>query len=209
VIYTTGRLAMEAGACRKSYERLAAHLGPDYGLDTPIGLDVVPDVLGLDDCLWALHCVRPEDEAERDRLAWAFACDCAERVLSSFERERPDDLRPRAAIAVARRFAAGAATRQELDAAGDAAGDAAREVWAAAKETATAGAAAWAAKGAADRAATWAAEEASAGAAWASKEASAGAAWTAEGVAARAAERAWQAKRLRELLCSVPVTVST
>jgi hypothetical protein len=209
VIYTTGRLARWAGACHESYDRLAAHLGPDYGLDTPIGLDVVLDVLGLDDCLWALHCVRPEDEAERDRLARAFACDCAERVLSTFERERPDDMRPRAAIAVARRFAAGEATPRELDAAGDAAGDAARDVWAAAKETTTAGAAAWAAQGATDWAAIWAAEAAAARAAWAAKEAPAGAAWTAEGVAARAAERAWQANRLRELLCSVPVTVPT
>jgi hypothetical protein len=209
VICITGRLAMEAGACRESYDRLTAHLGPDYGLDTPIGLDVVLDVLGLDDCLLALHCVRPEDEAERDRLARAFACDCAERVLSTFERERPDDMRPRAAIAVARRFAAGEATHLDLDVARDAAGDAARDVWAASKETATAGAAAWAAKGAADRAATWAAEEAAARAAWAAKEAPADAAWTAEGVAARAAERAWQANRLRELFCSMPVTVPT
>jgi hypothetical protein len=205
VIYTTGRLARWAGACHESYDRLAAHLGPDYGLDTPIGLDVVLDVLGLDDCLWALHCVRPEDEAERDRLARAFACDCAERVLSTFERERPDDMRPRAAIAVARRFAAGETTRGELAAARAAA----RAAWAAAKETTTAGAAAWAAEGAAKEAAKEAAVEAAARAAWAAKEAPAGSAWTAEGEATRAAEKAWQANRLRELLCSVPVTVPT
>jgi hypothetical protein len=209
VICTTGRLARWAGACHESYDQLAAHLGPDYGLDTPIGLDVVLDVLGLDDCLWCLHCVRPEDEAERDRLARLFACNCAERALPAFERERPNDRRPRAALAVARRFAAGEATRLELAAAQDAARDAARDVWAAAKETTTAGAAAWAAVGAAREAAREAAEDAAARAAWAAREAPAGAAWTAEGVAARAAERTWQAKRLRELLAAMPVTVPT
>ena len=77
-------------------------------------------------------------ETWNDRTARLFACDCAERVLPIFERERPDDERPREAIAVARRFANGEATHEELaaawaparaaawDAARDAAFDAAR-----------------------------------------------------------------------------------
>ncbi len=72
-----------------------------------------------------------------ERAARLFAADCAEHVLPIFEREHPDDERPRIAIAVARRFAVGDATQDELaaawaaaraaawDAAWDAAGDAA------------------------------------------------------------------------------------
>ena len=46
-----------------------------------------------------------------------FACDCAEDVLHVFEEKYPDDNRPRQAIEVARRFANGEATREELNAA--------------------------------------------------------------------------------------------
>ena len=56
-------------------------------------------------------------EAWNERTARRFACDCAERVLPIFERARPGDNRPRAAIETARRFANGAAAREELSAA--------------------------------------------------------------------------------------------
>ncbi len=82
-------------------------------------------------------------EAYNDRTLRLFAADCAERVLPLFERQQPNDDRPRRAIETARRFANGEATRDELAAAwaaawaaaraaaGDAAGDAA---WAAERE---------------------------------------------------------------------------
>jgi hypothetical protein len=128
-----------------------------------------------------------------DRTARLFACDCAERVLPLYERDYPGDQRPRQAIAVARCYANGQATDNELaaawdaawDAAGAAAGDAA---WDAARAAAraAAGAAAWDAARAAARAAAGAA-------AWDAARAAAGAAaWA----AARAAERAWQTARL-------------
>lgn len=69
-----------------------------------------------------------------------FACDCAERVLYLFERERPADSRPRDAINIARAFANGSATHAELDAAWAAAGDAA---WAAAWDAARAAETKW------------------------------------------------------------------
>ena len=81
------------------------------------------------------------------RIARLFACDCAERVLGIFERNHPEDMRPRQAIDVARRYANEEATGKELQAAWDAAWDAA---WAAARAAArdaagaAAGAAAWA-----------------------------------------------------------------
>lgn len=45
-----------------------------------------------------------------------FACDGVERVLPSFERARPQDGRPRAAIEASRAFAGGALDREGLDA---------------------------------------------------------------------------------------------
>jgi hypothetical protein len=88
-----------------------------------------------------------------ERTARLFACDCAERVLPLYERAVPGDTRPRESIAVARRFAAGAATPEELTAAWAAAWDAAR---AAARDAARD--AARAAAGAAARAAARAAQ---------------------------------------------------
>jgi hypothetical protein len=137
-----------------------------------------------------------------ERTARLFACDCAERVLPIFEREYPNDKRPRNAIETvlpifereypndkrprnaietARRYANGEATDEELAAARDA-------VWAAAW------AAAWDAARAAARDAAWAAAR---DAAWAAaRDAARDAAWD----AARDAEREWQTSRLVELL---------
>jgi hypothetical protein len=77
-----------------------------------------------------------------------FACDCAEQSLPIFERDYPNDPRPRQAIEVARRYANGQATDEERAAARDAARAAA---WAAARDAARA--AAWAAARDAARAA--------------------------------------------------------
>jgi hypothetical protein len=130
MLHTTGRLALDASACLYSFQTLRALLGGEsYGMDTPIGLDVVCELLGLSDARWALRCVLPGQVAERDRFARRFACDCAERVLPLFEQARPDDPRPREAIATARRFAAGEATPDELAAAWDAARAAIRDAW--------------------------------------------------------------------------------
>ena len=144
-----------------------------------------------------------------ERTARLFACDCAEHVLPVFERRYPKDHRPHEAIAVARRYANGHATGEELIAAGVAAWDAAWDAawaaagdaaWAAARDAAwaAAGDAAWAAAGDAAWDAAWAAAGAAArDAAWA---AAGDAAWAAAGdaawAAAGAAERAWQAERL-------------
>ena len=104
-----------------------------------------------------------------ERTARLCAADCAEMVLPLFEKGYPNDKRPREAIAAARRYATGDATRAELAAARDAARAAAEAAaWAAAE------AAAWAAARAAAEAAAWAAAEAAArAAAWAAARAAA------------------------------------
>src|SRR5690554_2611809 len=81
-----------------------------------------------------------------ERTAREFAADCAERALAVYEAAYPGDDRPRRAVEVARAYALGEATRDELSARA-----AARTAaWAAAD------AAAWAAA----EAAAWAAEDA-------------------------------------------------
>ena len=70
--------------------------------------------------------------AWNERTARLFAVECAERVLPIYEREHPNDTRPREALAVARRFADGQATQDERGAASAAARAAARAAsWAA------------------------------------------------------------------------------
>ena len=62
-----------------------------------------------------------------ERTARLFGCYCAEDSLPLYERDYPNDKRPRKAIETARLYVEGKASREELDAAGDAAGDAARD----------------------------------------------------------------------------------
>jgi len=163
VIHTTFNLLREHRACEGGYKKLAKTLGGirKYGKDTPIAFMVILDSNGIDDAVWSLRAVPKEQEAERDRIARLMACDFAEHVLHIFETTRPDDDRPRKAIEVARRYAVGEATEQELDAARDAAWDAARDA---------ARTAAWDAA----RAAAW---DAARDAAW---DAARAAAWDAE-----------------------------
>jgi hypothetical protein len=118
-----------------------------------------------------------------EQSARLFACDCAEHVLPIFEKVSPGDNRPRKAVEMARLFAEGRVTKEELAAAGEAA-------WAARAAGAAAGEAARAAGAAAGEAA-WAAGAAGEAAAWA-----AGAA----GAAAGAAEQSYQAQLLQKIL---------
>jgi len=71
--------------------------------------------------LWLINKERLLDDSALRLLA----CDFAEDVLPIFEKKYPNDDRPRKTIALARRFAVGKATREELAAAWAAARDAA------------------------------------------------------------------------------------
>ena len=85
-----------------------------------------------------------------ERTARLFAADCAEAVLPLFEKDCPNDNRPRSAVEAARKFARGKISEKELYAACVAARDAAR-----AAARAAARDAAWAAARDAARAAAW------------------------------------------------------
>jgi len=112
------------------YLLLKRNLGDGYGDDTSITLIQILDSNGVDDAIWALRCGMDE------RFARHLACDFAEHVLPICDAKCPDDNRPRTAIEVARRFADGKATAEELSAAGSAA-------WAAWSARAAALPAAW------------------------------------------------------------------
>ena len=132
MLHTTFRKAKEAKACIESYKRMAKAVGgiKKYGLDTPIPLDKILEVCGLNDTLWTLGIVlEPADREIR-----VFVCDCVERVLPLFEKKYPDDNRPRQAIETARKFANGQANKVELDAADAAAWAAARAAALAARD---------------------------------------------------------------------------
>ena len=130
-------------------------------------------------------------ETWNDKNLRLFAAECAEHVLWIYEKPGGTSDAPKNAILVAREFAHGRASKEELAAARaaarDAAWDAARAAaWAAAWDAARD--AAWAAARDAARAAAWDAARAAAwDAAWAAAR---DAAWAAARDAARAAARA-------------------
>jgi hypothetical protein len=141
-------------------------------LDREVTVLEVWEINNFDDALWVLRCPSLE------RLSRHFGAWCAEHVLHLFEAERPGDLRPMQAIAVA------------------------RDDSATPEERAAARTAAWAAAGTAARAAAWAAAGTAAGTA--ARTAAEAAAWaaagTAAGTAARAAARAAQERHLRKMM---------
>ncbi len=72
---------------------------------------------GSGDSIWGSSQVLLNDPVDMTQFLREFACNCAERVLPMYEGQYPDDDRPRQLIEVARRFASGNATEQELTAA--------------------------------------------------------------------------------------------
>ena len=118
MLHTSLTLLKQHGACTSGYRKVIKYLGGAkaahaYGL---IPLTVVLDSNGLDDALWCLRAVPPEEEAERDVLARLYSCDCVEAILNLDAAVGPDG-KSEQLILVARRFALGLATRRKLNAA--------------------------------------------------------------------------------------------
>ena len=112
---TTLNSLKRAGACQGRYYHLVKALGGvRFDPDAEINLLTILDTNGVYDCLWAL-CATAEN---CDMVSRLMAADFAESVLHIFEKECPEDKRPRQAIEASRKYARG-----EI---GSAAGDAAR-----------------------------------------------------------------------------------
>lgn len=130
MMQTTLRRIRAAGPCgmqledgqRVGYLKLRHHLGKGYGDNTPIDIATILDSNGFDDALWCLRAVDGHAREMRLYVVW-----CARRVQALVK-----DPRSRAALDVAERHANGAASNDELAAAGGAAWDAA---WDAARAT--------------------------------------------------------------------------
>ncbi len=140
MINTTLNAIRKHSPCAGGWEKLLKSLGKTKADDEPLPLVTILDSNGIADAVWCLRALG--EEHHRDiRL---FNCDIAEGVLHIFEKQCPDDKRPRQAIETARRYALGKATKEELVAAGYAAWDAAdAAARAIARAAATARAAAW------------------------------------------------------------------
>jgi Membrane protein involved in colicin uptake len=155
---TTLNKIKEHDPCESGWRKLLNHLGKTEADDELLPFLTILESNGIKDAVWSLR------TCEDERAVRLFACDCAESVLHIFEEAHPNDDCPRKAIEVARKYANGEATQEELDAAAyaaeDAAADAARyAAYAAdaARYAAAAAAAAWAAVRAAKAAARYAA----------------------------------------------------
>ena len=146
-MFTTLNKIKAHRACEPRYKHLLECLGKTQADDEPLSIRTILEHNGVYDAIWALRAIEGHDKEIR-----LFACDCAESVLHMFEKHYPNDDRPRKAIDVARKYANGEASINELNTASDAARAAA---WGAAR--AAAWAAAWAAAEAAPRDAAWAA----------------------------------------------------
>ena len=137
---TTLNAIREHSPCAEGWRKLLAHLGKTQADDEPLAITTILDSNGLDDALWCLRAVTGHDREIRLYAVW-----CARQVQHLMT-----DPRSIAALDVAERFANGAATAEDPDAAWDAAWDAAR-----AAARAAAGDAAWAAAGDAAWDAAW------------------------------------------------------
>ena len=94
---TTLRKLRDHNACDTGYAKLLAGVGESYGDDTELPLLRILETNGPIDTIWAL---RAADGGKQ--IAVNIAIQCAESVLSLFEKEFPDDGRPRMAIEAAK-----------------------------------------------------------------------------------------------------------
>ncbi len=135
-----------------------------------------------------------------DRSARLFAADCAERVLSIFEKAHPTDDRPRRAIKAARDFANGLISADELSAAASASA-----AYAYASSASAAYASGASASSASVSSVSYASAASAASAAYAAYAYAAYAyAYASSASGAYAAERAWQGQRILHYLESTP-----
>jgi hypothetical protein len=117
---TTLELIREKNPCEESWLELLKSLDKTKADSEPIELTYILETLGIDDAIWALRSLEGKDKEIR-----LFAADCAESVLHIFEKEYPNDDRPRKAIRAARDYANGFINAQELKNAAAAAANAA------------------------------------------------------------------------------------
>ena len=113
-LQTTRQILRASKPCADGWAKLLKNLPTDNRYKTPILFSHILKVNGLYDTLWALRSVMPEQERERDREARLLACEYAQDVLYIFEAKYRDNYFPRMCLEVARKFALGQATEEDL-----------------------------------------------------------------------------------------------
>ena len=168
-------------ACERGYH--ACRTAPHFDLLEWSGEHLYEIELRGDIIVADTKVVAPQARLVRQVKTWnartqrLFTCDCAARVLKIYERDYPNDKRPREAIRVAQAFANGKASTEELVAARAAAWDAARD-----------------AARVASRVAAWVAARAAA------RDAARVAAWDDAWDDAWVAEKKWQLQRMTKYI---------
>ena len=118
---TTTLTRIRANApCVRGWQKLNQYLGKDFDPDTEINLLTILESNGAADMLWALRTTLQDSKRIATQLAIAFA----EEVLPIFEKQYPNDRRPRLAIQAAKDYLEGKIGLEKLKKAKSAAADA-------------------------------------------------------------------------------------
>ena len=96
------------GSKSEGWGLLLKNLGKSKPDDEPLDLMEILESNGVDDATWALRCFKYRD-------CCLFLADIAESVLPIFEKQHPDDNRPRLAIKGIRDFHEKKITKDELN----------------------------------------------------------------------------------------------
>ena len=106
IITTTLKQIRKHSPCEDGWADLLKHLGKTKADDEPLRFSTILESNGIDDALWSLRALSQKHHGKIRHLA----ADYAERVLYLFEKEYPEDKRPREAIQAARDHAEEKAT---------------------------------------------------------------------------------------------------
>ena len=103
VIHTTLNKIRDWGPCQPGWQTLLKYLNKTKADDEKLLFSTILKSNNIQDALWSLRSVSPE----HDKKIRLLACDYAERVLHFYEKEYPNDNRPRKAIEAGRKLANG------------------------------------------------------------------------------------------------------
>ena len=174
MLYTTLRLLREQDACSDGLSTLIASLPAKHSESEEISLAHILKSNGLEHAIWALRATT----VDARKIAARMAIDFAYQVLDNFEKQFPEDKRPRTALETATAFLDGKITLAKLQAAQSAA---THSAWSARSATHSARLA---------ESAAWSAARSARSARSAARLAAWEAAWSAESAARSAAESA-------------------
>ena len=129
MLYTTLELLKKQSACLEGMKTLIDSLAPNYPKDKQISLAHIFKSNGFDHAMWALRATT----VDARKFTAHMAIDFAFRVIDNFEKQFPDDKRPRTALEQTEAFLDGKITLKELESAERSAASAARSAaWSAA-----------------------------------------------------------------------------